>query len=258
MIIFIYRGGRGALKKMAKVVSKAQSSTTNAESALAAAAKAEVEEEAKAAVVLATTALLALFFVLGLSEGISRSLIIAFAALSCITIFVTRRLMITAIRRMRRKGLDAHNIVVIGSPAEARPFIERLEEHEDWGFRVMGVVLPDNEKESSPIPSTVKVPCLGHLKDINQILEKHPVHQVFLTGRAWDKENLYQIADSCEELGVEFSMDANFLGLRVAKAELNDIEGWSVLSFTSTPSLSHSSRSSFLTVPSSTPSPATK
>ena len=31
-------------------------------------------------------------------------------------------------------------------------------------------------------------------------------------------------------------MDANFLGLRVAKAELNDIEGWSVLSFTSTPS----------------------
>ena len=187
------------------------------------------------AVVLATTALLALFFVLGLSDGISRSLIIAFAALSCITIFVTRRLMITAIRRIRRKGLDAHNIVVIGSPTEARPFIERLEEHEDWGFRVMGVVLPDNEEESSPIPSSVKVPCLGRLKDINQILEKHPVHQVFLTGRAWDKENLYQIADSCEELGVEFSMDANFLGLRVAKAELNDIEGWSVLSFTSTP-----------------------
>jgi exopolysaccharide biosynthesis polyprenyl glycosylphosphotransferase len=74
------------------------------------------------------------------------------------------------------------------------------------------------------------------LRDINQILEKHPVHQVFLTGRAWDKEILYTIADSCEELGVAFSMDANFLGLRVAKAELNDIEGWSVLSFTSTPS----------------------
>ena len=188
------------------------------------------------AVAISTLALLALFFVLGLSEGISRSLIVAFAAMSCVTVFVSRRAMIAVIRRMRKKGLDAHNIVVIGTPEEARPFIEKLDEHEDWGFRIMGVILPDDEKDLGPIPDTVKVPALGKLKDINQILEKHPVHQVFLTGRAWDKESLYTIADSCEELGVEFSMDANFLGLRVAKAELNDIEGWSVLSFTSTPS----------------------
>jgi exopolysaccharide biosynthesis polyprenyl glycosylphosphotransferase len=188
------------------------------------------------AVTLATLALLATFFILGLSEGISRSLIVAFATLSCLTVFLARRLMIGVIRRLRRKGLDAHNIVVIGNPAEARPFIEKLNEHEDWGFRIMGVILPDGQEDLGPIPETVAVPNLGHLADINKILEKHPVHQVFLTGRAWKKEDLYTIADSCEELGVEFSMDANFLGLRVAKAELNDIEGWSVLSFTSTPS----------------------
>jgi len=187
------------------------------------------------AVTMATMSLLALFFVLGLSD-ISRFLIVSFAGFSCLTLFIARRLMITAIRSMRRKGLDAHNIVVIGTHEEARPFIEKLNEHEDWGFRIMGVILPDSEEMESPIPQSVKVPMLGHLRDINQILEKHPVHQVFLTGRAWDKERLHTIADSCEELGVEFSMDANFLGLRVAKAELNDIEGWSVLSFTSTPS----------------------
>ena len=126
--------------------------------------------------------------------------------------------------------------MVVGSPEEARPFIERLNEHEEWGFRVMGVILPEEVEDTGPIPNAIKVPTLGRLKDINQILEKHPVHQVFLTGHAWSKDQLYTVADSCEELGVEFSMDANFLGLRVAKAELNDIEGWSVLSFTSTPS----------------------
>ena len=188
------------------------------------------------AVALSTLALLAMFFILGLSDGISRSLIVAFAALSCLTVFLARRLMIAVIRRLRRKGLDAHNIVVIGTPTEARPFIEKLNEHEDWGFRIMGVILPDAEEDLGPIPESIRVPNLGYLADLNQILEEHPVHQVFLTGRAWEKENLYTIADSCEELGVEFSMDANFLGLRVAKAELNDIEGWSVLSFTSTPS----------------------
>ena len=37
------------------------------------------------AIIMATLALLSLFFVLGLSEGISRSLIVAFAALSCVS-----------------------------------------------------------------------------------------------------------------------------------------------------------------------------
>jgi exopolysaccharide biosynthesis polyprenyl glycosylphosphotransferase len=37
-------------------------------------------------------------------------------------------------------------------------------------------------------------------------------------------------------VGVTFSMDANFLGLSIARADVMDLGGWSVLSFSSTPS----------------------
>jgi exopolysaccharide biosynthesis polyprenyl glycosylphosphotransferase len=144
--------------------------------------------------------------------------------------------MIAVIRHLRKRGLDSHNIVVIGTLIGAAPFIRSIQEHEDWGLRVIGVVLPDNNDSKNDTTEGINVPMLGQLEGLSKILELHPIHQVFVTGRAWEKDELYKIADSCEELGVQFSMDANFLGLRVAKANLQDIEGWSVLSFTSTPS----------------------
>ena len=188
------------------------------------------------AVAVATVALLALLFTLGLTEGVSRSLVLFFAALSSLMVFLARRLKISVMRRLRKRGLDSHNIIVVGTPSEAGPFIRSIQKHIDWGIRVMGVVLPENPDEDFKNPTDLQVPVLGRLPDLAKILEERTVHQVFATGRAWEKHELYQIADSCEEVGVQFSMDANFLGLRVARAELQEIEGWSVLSFTSTPS----------------------
>jgi exopolysaccharide biosynthesis polyprenyl glycosylphosphotransferase len=185
---------------------------------------------------ISTVALLALLFALGLTVGVSRSLIVFFAALSILTVFLARRAMIAVIRHLRKRGLDPHNIVVIGTLAEAAPFIRSIQAHADWGIRVIGVVLPDDTEHENTADKELKVPMLGQISGLSKILERHPIHQVFVTGRAWEKDELYKIADSCEELGVQFSMDANFLGLRVAKADLQDIEGWSVLSFTSTPS----------------------
>ncbi len=76
---------------------------------------------------------------------------------------------------------------------------------------------------------------LGQVKDLPRLLEQLPVNQVYLSGRAWDTATLRHVADSCEELGVEFTIDANFLGLRVAQAELREVEGRPVLSFSATP-----------------------
>ncbi|MBK9649686.1 MAG: sugar transferase [Deltaproteobacteria bacterium] len=73
------------------------------------------------------------------------------------------------------------------------------------------------------------------MKDLPRLLEKSPVDQVYVTGQAWDSRTLRAIADTCEEVGVELSMDANFLGMRVGQAHLREFEGSSVLSFSSTP-----------------------
>ncbi len=187
------------------------------------------------AVGMATLVLLALLFVLQLAAGISRTFLAFFALTSIFTLFASRRAMIGVWRRLHREGMATHDIVVVGRAREAMPLIETLERHKEWGIRILGVVLPEEEETDPGEVAGPKIPVWGRVHELPSILERHTVNQVLLTGRAWDTRTLHWIADACEELGVEFSMDANFLGLRVAEAELRDFEGWSVLSFSSTP-----------------------
>ncbi len=166
-------------------------------------------------------------------DQVSRTLFVGFPLICGGSVFSSRLGMISW---MRRKNLDTHNILVVGSATEAGPLILTLLKNRDWGLRVYGVIRPGDPGDA---PTTEvaghRIPVLGHLSELPRVLERSPIHQVLMTGRAWETRTLRQVADSCEELGVEFSMDANFLGLRVAQAELRDFEGWSVLSFTSTP-----------------------
>ncbi len=187
------------------------------------------------AVGMATLGLLSALFLLQLAGDVSRTMLVGYALTSMATLFVARRGMITIWRRLHRQGLATHDIVVVGRAVEVAPLIETLERHAEWGIRILGVVQPEEDETDPGTQVARQIPVWGRVHQLPQLLEKHSVNQVLLTGRTWDTRTLHWIADSCEELGVEFSMDANFLGLRVATAELTDFEGWSVLSFSATP-----------------------
>ncbi len=187
------------------------------------------------AVGMATLGLLSVLFLLQLAGDVSRTMLVGYALTSILTLFLARRGMIGVWRKLHRQGLATHDIVVIGRPREVLPLVETLERHSEWGIRILGVVQPEEDETDPGDVAGHMIPVWGRVHELPQILEIHTVNQVLLTGRTWDTRTLHWIADSCEEVGVEFSMDANFLGLRVAQAELTDFEGWSVLSFSTTP-----------------------
>jgi exopolysaccharide biosynthesis polyprenyl glycosylphosphotransferase len=187
------------------------------------------------AVGMATLGLMSALFLLQLAGDVSRTMLAGFALTSMATLFLARRAMVGVWRRLHRQGLATHDIVVVGRTHEVLPLLETLERNAEWGIRILGVVLPEEEETDPGEVNGRHIPVWGRVHELPQILEQHTVNQVLLTGRTWDTRTLHWIADSCEELGVEFSMDANFLGLRVARAELTDFEGWSVLSFSATP-----------------------
>ncbi len=153
----------------------------------------------------------------------SRSFLLGFSIASVFTLFLAR------LFRIPSEG--TYDIVVVGSADEVLPFLKILERRQEWGLRVAGVVRPDAET-LSPVGG---IRVLGTVSDLPKILMNSKIAQVFMTGRAWDTATLRGVADVCEELGVTFSMDANFLGFSVAQADLLDFDGWGVLSFTSTP-----------------------
>lgn len=181
---------------------------------------------------IATPLLVFFLFALQVEEWarLSRSVVVAFVPASVATLYLGRRLMWKLRRAWLHERAD-HRLLVVGSPEEATPFLESLFRHAEWGIRVVGVVVPEGEA----VTSVVGVKMLGTLKQLPQVLSANAIDQVFMTGRAWDVDTLRRVADACEEIGVRFSMDANFLGLSISEATINDFEGWSVLTFSSTP-----------------------
>ena len=175
------------------------------------------------AVLASVLVLTAVQFVVQPEIPTSRSFLLGFSIASIVALFVARLI--------RLPGEGTYDIVVVGSSDEVVPFLEILEKHREWGLRVAGVVRPDAET-LSPVGG---IRVLGTVSDLPKILTNSRISQVFMTGRAWDTKTLRTVADICEEVGVTFSMDANFLGFSVAQADLMDFDGWGVLSFSSTP-----------------------
>lgn len=179
------------------------------------------------AVAFALAGLVAVQFIVQPAIPTSRSFLLGFALISIPALHAAR----LGWLRWGANREPAYNILVVGSANEAIPFLRILNRHRDWGMRVAGVLRPKDDTLSPIEEENV----LGNVADLPRVLERENIAQVFMTGRAWDVETLRFVADTCEQMGVTFSMDANFLGLSVSLADLQDYEGWGVLSFASTP-----------------------
>ncbi len=179
-------------------------------------------------VLFAFALLLLVLFLFPPAAPTSRSFLLAFAVVSIGALYASRRF---AAARARKRELS-WNILVIGGALEAAPFVDTVLRHPQWGMRVVGVLIPEGDEGTS----VGGIRVLGRIPQLPDVVAREAIAQVFMTGHAWDTATLRFVADRCEEVGVTFSMDANFLGLSIARADVNDLAGWSVLSFSSVPS----------------------
>jgi exopolysaccharide biosynthesis polyprenyl glycosylphosphotransferase len=181
------------------------------------------------AAIVGTLLLLGVLFLSQHSAFLSRTLVVAFSAASVATTFLSR----LALHRMVQSGalrIEPTQVLIVGTAAESAQLSSALRRHNQWGLRIMGQISLDEP----PVPVS-GLPLLGGLGDIHRVLEVQAVDQVFLTSRRLDPALLSTVAGSCDELGVSFTMDANFLGLSTSRATLEDVDGWSALTFSSVP-----------------------
>jgi len=132
----------------------------------------------------------------------SRTLVLAFTAVNALTVFGARLALVSTLNRRIFAGDHWNVLLMLQAEDAAQP---------------------------------THLPVLGTVRDLASVLDRQSIDQVMLTGRAWDVDTLRFIADTCEEVGVRFSMDANFLGLKTSRVQLEDYDGSGVLTFSATP-----------------------
>jgi len=87
---------------------------------------------------------------------------------------------------------------------------------------------------SAPGAESLGEGCLGDWGSLAAIIDERVVHEVLVLGEH-KLADLRSMVGACEEIGVNFSMDSDFLGLDLAVAQLERCRGRSLLRFTTTP-----------------------
>ncbi len=177
----------------------------------------------------------------------SRTLLVGFLLASWAALLLAHRGLVWRLRRARVAERDLKKILVIGQLEDARPLVAHLAEHPQLPVRLLGLVLAEadpeafsapseygeQEEDSEPHPDDPAV--LGALDDLPDLLAQRDVHQVFMVGWRWDTSTLRRVAAQCGELGVRFSFNVSFLGLRLGPAHIEELGDWTTLTFSQTP-----------------------
>ena len=145
---------------------------------------------------------------------------------------VEKIILIFASRHFRKRGMNTRNVLIVGTGKRAQHFLGLIEDHNEWGFRIIGFIDEDKTKTGESIQG-YKV--LGGFDDVPDIIHNSVVdHIVFVVPRQWF-ERIYGLIKFCELEGSPVSVAVDLFDLMFSKARQTDLHGFPLLTFDSTP-----------------------
>lgn len=159
----------------------------------------------------------------GLSRGVIVLLPFLLVALIGIKTVVVRRVLI----RLRQRGRNWRSLLLVGSGETLRHFIQLVEGHPFWGFKLDGII-DDSGREAKDVGG---IPVVGTLQDFFSHLEGNPVDEVVFIPARRSLDELAGYFEGCEEMGVRTRLSLNFFQHTIAKPTLDAFEEVPVVTY---------------------------
>jgi exopolysaccharide biosynthesis polyprenyl glycosylphosphotransferase len=186
-------------------------------------------------VVVGTVILATLAFLLPLRQ-LSRTWFLLFAALSAVLLVAEKILVRVIARWVRSKGLNYRTLLIVGTGRRATDIARMVAGHKYWGYKILGFV-SDGHRLSN---GWARYRVFGNVPDLRRILETdevgEPIDEIVFAVTRKKLDEMKQIFLMCEELGIRTRVAMNFIQNRVARMEIEELEGVPFLTFTTTPS----------------------
>jgi exopolysaccharide biosynthesis polyprenyl glycosylphosphotransferase len=183
-------------------------------------------------VVLSGTLLLgAAIFVFKLHD-LSRLFVVIFGGTAFLLVSIERIAIRVIAKKARWKGFNTRNILVVGTGRRAREIAKVLEDHKEWGFKLIGLIGDSGDSEATTAGG---YPVIGDIQQIPGILQHRVVDEVIFAVSRKKLEELETIFLLCEELGIRARVAVNFFPHMIARVHLDDMHGVPLLTFTTTP-----------------------
>jgi len=125
-------------------------------------------------------------------DPISRLFFVYYFLFGFVFLTLKQALVIGALRALRQRGYNLRHALVIGAGKPAGWFARVLLEARHTGYRLVGLVLPHEVVSADE----VAVPVLGTPQEIDEVLDRHDVDEVFVVGGATELAQLSSVTDT--------------------------------------------------------------
>jgi len=159
---------------------------------------------------------------------ISPSFLLVFWALATMATVTTRLLLRSFLARIRRRGRNLRNMLIVGTNSRALEFARMIEARPERGYRIKGFV----DQEWGGLEEFKKSgrSLLCDFGNVAAFLRNNVVDEVVV---ALPVRSLHthaaRIAAVCEEQGITTQVLSNIFDLKVARARAEDFEGASLI-----------------------------
>jgi len=186
----------------------------------------------KAAVIsFVSTALLIAFFQRG---EVAFEFMAGFGLLATAALLTWRLGLRLFLWNIRRRGFNYRRILIVGANERAKHFAEVIGHHEEYGYRLAGVL--DDDASRMSVFEGMDLTYLGPSSDLEKVLSNEVVDEVYITLTiASHYETIHNIASLCESVGVVVRLVADFFPVRIARRRIDLIEDVPLLSLSAIP-----------------------
>jgi exopolysaccharide biosynthesis polyprenyl glycosylphosphotransferase len=179
--------------------------------------------DALKATTLAAIALIVMAKVFRISM-VTVTFVAVFWLLTSSVIVIARVAVRYVLGKIRLRGRNLRNVLILGSNSRAVEFARRIESKPELGYRILGFVDDDWPGRQEFLRSGYSL-C-SNFKDLSEYLRRNVIDEVgiYLPLRSC-YEHISQVAALCEQHGIMMRFASDMFNLKIARSRVADLDG---------------------------------
>lgn len=119
------------------------------------------------------------------------------------------------------RGVGITNVLIIGVGRTARRVMDRIVNHPEGGFGLVGFIDPHPRRRQRSVSG---YPVLGSTDQLVPLLQQHNVDEVFLAMPKMPQNEMMNLIIKCEDLGVQFKIVSNILEVITSQVQIDVVD----------------------------------
>jgi Undecaprenyl-phosphate glucose phosphotransferase len=168
-----------------------------------------------------------------IKDPISRGVWLLFLALNIAFTFASRELVRDLLQRRWRAGIGLKRVLVVGAGDLGRMVSDRLLEHGEMGFRLVGFT--DDRLSSSDAIGYRGLPLLGTVAETAEVCEREKIDTIYVALPLEEHVKMLGVVEFASRECIDVHVVPDLLQFIALRARLEDIDGLPIISINDVP-----------------------